>query len=237
MSKSILQHLYYSDKNLTLSDYEQSRRMFIFEGATAVSIFSLTTGAYLAGFGKYLGASDSVNGIIGALPVLTCVIQMFSSMVFEKLPHRKFLISILCFVFRFLLGLMFFIPLMKLGKTANITLVILIYGLAYSISAIISPPVSNWLVNLTPINIRGNYLARKDAISLTFSTIITICLGKILDVFRNNNNEKIGFLIVGLSVIVLAVANFVSLSKVKEPENLINNEKIDLKMSLVTFTK
>ena len=233
MSKSILQHLYYSDKNLTLSDYEQSRRMFIFEGATAVSIFSLTTGAYLAGFGKYLGASDSVNGIIGALPVLTCVIQMFSSMVFEKLPHRKFLICISCFLFRFLLGLMFFIPLMNLGKTANITLVILIYGLAYSISAIISPPAANWLVNLTPINIRGKYLARKDAISLAFSTIITICLGKILDILRNNNNEKIGFLVVGISVIVLAVANFVSLSKVKEQKNLINSGKIDLKLSLV----
>ena len=173
MSKNIIKRLYYSDKKLTPRDYEQSRRMFIFEGATGISVFSLTTGAYLAGFGKYLGASDSVNGIIGALPVLTCVIQMFSSMVFEKLPHRKFLISTLCFLFRFLLGLMFFIPLMGLGKTTNITLVILIYGLAYSISAIISPPVSNWLVNLTPINIRGKYLARKDAISLTFSTIIT----------------------------------------------------------------
>ena len=156
MTKNIIQRLYYSDKKLAQLDYEQSRRMFIFEGSTGISILSLTTGAFLAGFARYLGASDSVSGIIGALPVLTCVIQMFSSLLFEKLPHRKFLISTFCFIFRFLLGLMFFIPLMRLGKTANITLVILIYGLAYSISAIVSPPTSNWLVNLTPINIRGS---------------------------------------------------------------------------------
>lgn len=232
INKGIIKDLYYSDKKLTSRDYEQSRKMFLFEGMAGVSIYSLTTGAFLAGIGKYLGASDSINGIIGALPVLTCIIQIFSSMIFEKLPHRKFLIALLSFTFRFLLGLMFFIPSMKFGKNVNLIILIFIYGIAYSISAFLTPAASNLLVSLTPDNIRGKYLANKDAVSLTFSTIITIVLGKVLDVFRNKGNENIGFFIIGLFVIALAIMNFVALTKVKEPKIVESTEKIDLKRTL-----
>ena len=96
-SKSLFNRVYFNEEPLKYSDYEKSRNIFLFEGCAASGIFSLSTGAFLAGFASYLGIDNQLNGIIASLPVFTCVIQIFSPIVFEKIQRRKLLVSILCF--------------------------------------------------------------------------------------------------------------------------------------------
>ncbi|MCM8711479.1 MFS transporter [Clostridium sp. SYSU_GA19001] len=223
--KQLLHKAYFNSSILNRRDYERGRKLFIFEGSTGMGVFFLTTGAFLSGLANYMGASDEFNGIIGAIPVFAGVAQMFSSLVFEKLHRRKFLISLLCLIFRLLLGIMFFIPLFTSNTALRLALLAVIYGLAYSLSAFITPALSNWLIDLTPVNIRGNYLARKDAFSLAFITVITFVLGKMLDIFKQNNNEISGFVILGLIIIFLGVSNFGFLTYIKEPViEKINND-------------
>lgn len=234
--KGLIKKNYFSNSPLTREDYEFSRKMFIYEGSAAVGIFSLTSGAFLAGFAKYLGATDEFNGLIGSIPSLAGVFQILSSLLFEKMKHRKFLIAILCFIFRMLLGIMIFVPIFVQNTTIRLVLLATIYGIAYSIAAFITPPASSWIVDLTPENIRGRYFARKDAVSLGFLTILTLALGKIMDMFRKSNNEYGGFIILALVVIVLTVMNFYFLSVVKEPtdhrKSTIFNLKTVIQMSL-----
>lgn len=100
------------DKNsLTESDYEESRNYFIYEGCMAAGILSLTSGAFLTGYAKYIGISDVFNGIISAISAATGLIQLFSSMIFQKLENRKFLVVLSSFIFRLLLSIMFLMPL------------------------------------------------------------------------------------------------------------------------------
>ena len=62
-------------------EYERSRFYAIIESISARIIFGFTTGAFLAGFLKYIGAEDKLCGQISALTVLAGVIQFFSPFV------------------------------------------------------------------------------------------------------------------------------------------------------------
>lgn len=75
---------YPSEKEL-----EKNRLLVIIEGASAKIIFNLTTGAFLVGLLKYMGASDKVCGYILAIPVLAAIIQVISPIVLEGLVYRK----------------------------------------------------------------------------------------------------------------------------------------------------
>jgi Na+/melibiose symporter-like transporter len=176
-----------------------------------------------------MGASDEFNGIIGAIPVFAGVVQIFSGLVFERLESRKFLVSILCLSFRILLGLMYFIPFIFKGTNTRLLMLAGTYGIAYLFASFITPPANNWLVSLTPDNIRGKYLAKKDAYSLGFLTIITLIVGKVLDIFRKVDNEKIGFVFMGFIVMAMALSNFYFLSSIREPKVEVSGNSLKLK--------
>ena len=210
------------------NEYQISRRNFIFESAAAVGVFSLTTGAFLTGYLKNIGFSDELTGLMGAIPVLTGIIQIFSFRVFEPLEKRKPLIAVLSLIFRVLLGFMFFIPLLIQSPIYKIALVIIIYFIAYSIAAFIGPPTSEWIVDVTPMDMRGSYFAKRDACALGFLTVLTLIFGKILDVYKNTNNSYGGFIVVGIAVIIMAAVDFYYLLSITEPKR--NKEKITMSM-------
>ncbi|MDP4090306.1 MAG: MFS transporter [Bacillota bacterium] len=229
--RDIYSRIFVTDKHLTNRDYERGRMFFLFEGSAAGGVFALTSGAFLAGFAKYMGASDEFNGIIGAIPALAGIIQMFSSLVFEKIIYRKFLVAISCLMYRVLLGLMLFIPMLVKDNGIRVLLLAVIYFLAYSIASFITPPASMWIADLSPDSIRGRYLAKKDAISLAFVTIVTLIMGWVMDYFKGINNEYGGFVLLGVIVIIMAFSNFIFLSSIHEP--VINRKTFDIKLKEV----
>jgi MFS family permease len=234
---SLINELYFNDKKLHKRDYEKSRKYFLFEGSSAVGIFSLTSGAFLAGFARYLGATDEFNGIIGAIPTMAGIVQILSSLVFEKLKYRKFLISILCLAYRLLLGFMIFIPVFIQDTTARLVVLAVTYFIAYCLAAFITPAASGWMVDLTPEHMRGSYFAIKDAVSLAFVTILTLVMGKVLDVYRKSNNEYGGFIVLAVVVMILSVINFYFLSIVREPIVNRKTTKISLKNVVIMAIK
>lgn len=230
--KDIISKIYFNQRQLTEKDYRASRNLSIFEGGSARAVFTLTSGAFLAGFIKYLGAGDQFNGIIGAIPVLAGIIQIFSPMVFEKIERRKFLISILCFVHRFMLGLMVFVPLIIKDTKVCLGTIAVMYFVSYLMVSFITPAASNWISDLTPNNIRGKYFGLRESYILAFVTVLTLVMGKIMDIFKQHQNEYTGFLIVFITVIVFSIVNFFLLSAMKEPPVKTANISLDIRSIL-----
>ncbi|MCX8132290.1 MAG: MFS transporter [Clostridia bacterium] len=235
--KGLFSSIYFSHSPLTKADYHRSRTLFIFENVTATGIFTLTSGAFLAGYAEYLGANDQFNGIIAAVPALSGVIQVISPMIFEKLARRKFLISLFCIIFRLLLGTMVFIPLLVESKLMRLSLLFGMYLAAYLMVSFISPAASNWLINLTPESMRGRYFGRKDSYVLALTTVISLFMGKILDIYKNNGDTYTGFILVFVFVIILAVTNFTIISSIKEPAVSVNRVPLNIKSVLTVPLK
>lgn len=230
---STVKKTFYDNGNLTKTDYEKGRMKFIYEGSTSMVMFALAGGAFLAGFANFLGADDGFNGVLGAIPALAGSIQIFSSIFFEKLEHKKPLISLFAVVGRLLIGVMFLIPLAIINKTISLYTLMIIYILAQVFMSFVGPSMSGWLVDLTPEKMRGKYLAKKDAVSLAFVTVASLLFGKVLDVFKTNKSENIGFIIIGLVLIILAFLEMYFLSEIREP--LIHKKNIDLKLKNTIF--
>ncbi len=215
--KQLVSRTYFCEGPLKAADYARGRNLFIAEGCCANGIVTLTTGAFLSGYAGYLGADDSVNGIIGSIPVLLCTLQMFSSIILENISRRKFLIAAFALIHRLLLSSIFFIPLFVKETAGRLAAVIAIYAVAHCFGAFIGTGTGNWLLSLVPDSIRGNYLGKKDAFAFGFTTILSLIMGRILDWFRAGHQDLLGYYIVGLVVLSVAFTDFWCLSSIKEP--------------------
>ncbi len=231
---SVFKSIFFSNQPLTGRNYKKSRTFSIFEGGSARTIFNLTSGAFLAGFASYLGAGDSFNGIIGAIPVLAGIIQMISPIVFEKMEKRKLTVSLLCLLHRVLLGLMVFIPFLAKGQTTRLVLVAAVYFISYLAVSFINPAASGWLIDLVPDSIRGRYFGIRESYVLGAATVFTLIMGRVLDIYKGNGNEYGGFIVMFSFVLVLAVGNFVIWLLIKEPPVKRNKSQLSLR-SVITI--
>jgi Na+/melibiose symporter-like transporter len=213
----------------TEKDFEHSRRMSIFEGCTARTIFNFTSGAFLAGYANFLGADDSFNGLIGAIPVLAGVMSLLSPLYFEKKDRRKPLVVLLNFLHRFILGLMVLIPLIASGKSERLALVTVFYLVAYMAISFSNPAASAILIDLTPENIRGRYFSKKESYFLAVGTLFTLVLGPVMDSYKAGGNEYGGFVIMFVIVLLLSFANGYFWLRIKEPDRVKSKTTFKLK--------
>jgi MFS family permease len=230
--KNVIKNVYFNDAPLTEKDYKVSRNLYIAEGTAARLIFNFTSGAFLAGFASYLGANDQFNGIIGAVPAIAGTIQIFSPMVSEKLEKQKLLVAVFCLLHRLLLGLMVFIPLLVQDTASRLALIVVFYFVSYTLGSFVSPAASGWIIDLTPEPIRGKYFGMRDFLILPVVTVLTIVLGRVMDIYKLKGSEYSGFLWVFGLVLVLALINFLLLSSIKEPPVKKSDVSLDIKSIL-----
>lgn len=216
--REILRSIYFNPSPVDVEEQRKGRKLFVYEGVSARTVFVLTSGAYLAGFASFLGADDSFNGMIGAVPALAGIIQIFSPMVLEKMGRRKLLVAVLSLLHRLLLGGMVFIPLMIRDTRGSLYTLWGMYLFSHICVSFITPAANNWIVSLTDPRDRGRYFGMRDSMLFAVSTVFNLIMGRVLDIFKNNNEEYTGFVLVFSLALVFAVVNFFLLSSIKEPQ-------------------
>ena len=213
-----MKQAFYRSDIFAEDDNARSRAMSIFEGCTARTVFNLTSGAFLAGYANFLGANDAFNGIIGAIPVLAGVIQLFSPMYFERCEKRKPQAAILNFLHRFILGLMVFIPLVAVEKSLRLLLLSVVYFVAYLAVSFANPAASGILIDLTPEKIRGKYFGKRESYLIGFGMAVALILGRVMDAFKASGNVYGGFVANFSVILFFSFANLFFWSRIKEPQ-------------------
>ncbi len=229
MRLSEIRKVYYNNGILTDAQMKSSRNISIYEGCTARSILTLTSGAFLVGFAHYLGASNQIAGIVAAIPVLAGIITAFSPILFERLTNRKLVTCLFCFIGRLLLGLMIVLPFIKVTPTAKVIMLIAMFLTANLFLAFTMPAAQTWILGITPDTIRGSYCGRRESIVLGTVTVVSLVVGQVLDFFDKSGHPLAGFSILFTLVIVMAVINFILFSSMSEPCNILSNSKISVK--------
>lgn len=217
------------NRTVTDDNLELSRRRFVLEGCLANAIFTLTSGAFLVGYASYLGANEQFNGIIVALPLLANIIQMFSPLVLEKLPRRRPLIVALCLFYRTLLCLMMFIPFVTDSKPARLLILGSMYFLAYCASGFLTPASASWIISLVPEKLRGRYFGLRDMCILASAAVVSLVMGRILDLFKLHNQDYLGFVVVFSVALIITLFNVLTLKRIKEPEVKPYDQTLDIK--------
>ncbi|HEX2924768.1 MAG TPA: MFS transporter [Ruminiclostridium sp.] len=221
--------IYFNKESLSDADMSMSRNVSIFEGCTARSILTLTSGAFLVGFAKYLGASNEKSGIIAAIPVLAGMVTVFSPIVLERLESRKLITVMLCFIGRLMMGLMVLIPFVSSSPTVRIQLLIWVFFTANIILSCTVPYALAWILNITPERIRGAYFGKRESTVLGAVTVVTLLMGQVLDKFEQLGHQFTGFVVLYIFVIAASLVNMVLFSHIKEPTNPVSNSRVSLK--------
>jgi len=212
-------------------DLEKNRLLCITEGASARAIYNLTTGAFLVGFLKAMGADDTVCGYIVPIPVLASAIQFLSPITLESLEYRKGIIIAGSLTHRLLLSVLIVIPFLPLDASLKLWLTAGIFLLSNFALSFITPAVSNMYVSFVPQSMRGKYFGKRESYLLMTATVFSLILGKVLDIFEEKGSEMTGYVVLYASVFLLTIVNVVSLAGMKEVP--LNHSKDRMRISEV----
>lgn len=212
----------------TEKEMETNRLLGIFEGSSARIIQNLTTGAFLVGLLKYIGASDAVCGYIIALPVLAAVIQFLSPIILESLPRRLKIIRLGSAVHRLMLSSLVFITFLPFKSSVKLWIAGIIFLISNLILSFVNPAVSTMYVSFVPQSIRGRYFGMRESYLLAVASVVTLILGKVLDDFTYSGNEGLGHMVVYGTVFIFTVVNYLSYRFMKEVPIVHSKERLKI---------
>lgn len=213
-----LNSVYFQNGELSQKQFKESQRILILSGTSANILYALTTGSFLAGFLSYLGASNEFCAIMGAIPQFGCILQMFSPYIFERLHHRKLLICICCFIFRFSLGTVIFVPFLIKGTSERLIAIAVIETVGFLVAGFVTPGWNAWSLSVAPTKNRGRYLALKDIISMLVVALVSLGIGRLLDHYQSKGNVLQGFSIMFAVALGLSVLDFFLTTSLNEPK-------------------
>ncbi|HPF88325.1 MAG TPA: MFS transporter [Candidatus Limiplasma sp.] len=146
--------------------------------------FVVTTGAVWSGFQReVLGANDFQLGLISAIPVSTCVLQVFISYYMEKKRNRRFLFLFLGIIGRSFWILIALVPYLfpNFPVDLRIWLVIVFVVIISSGNSGVNLAFGSLMGDLVPINIRGSFFSVRQMISLTSGVITGLIMSAMID--------------------------------------------------------
>ena len=165
-------------------------------------------GVIVSGILKYLGASDSINGIISGIPVSAGILLVFMPFVFRNITHVKRTVTIFAVIHRLLFSLMLSVPLVIQNNAIRMYVFVAIYAMGYMIGTFIGPSASNWLISLVPARIRGRYLGIREGTMIASMTVVSVVIGVVVDHMKEMGNEALGYGICTVVIFAFTVANF-----------------------------
>lgn len=202
---------------LSVKDYEKSRLMAVIEGVSARIIFGFTTGAFLTGYLKHIGADDKLCGQIAAIPVLAGIIQFFSPLLLEKLSRRKPLVTCFNALHRIMLVLLVVIPLLPVPVNSRLVMVGALYFVSHLMVNMVAPATVTLVISLVPQGMRGRYFGNREIFLIFISSVLNIVMGRVLDIFELQNKPYQGYIVMYGVALLAMLLNLFSYLKMKEP--------------------
>jgi MFS family permease len=196
----------------------------IWEGGLATVFITLTGGAFLTGLALYLGANDFEIGLLAAIPFILQILQLPSAYLIELTGRRKTITVWGSVLGRQICWLV--LPLIFLSGNWRLAALILVVTIA---SAAIMPATvgwMSWMADLVPERIRGRYFGSRNIAVAISATTTSLLGGYVLDHFRAQGQESIGFSIIVGGGCLFALAAVILLSRV--PDRKVIKEKMQI---------
>jgi len=168
-----------------LRDHPQKRGMLasVIEACCFNIWFTAVSGSFLTGFAIYLGAGGFTLGVLAGLPAFSTMLQVFCAPFLVGLVRRRRFLAIGCAVQRFTTALSGLIALVLMPSPVALSVFV---GLQLFAWAAVAPPVVVWngyMSDLVPIEMRGQYFARRSAWAGGVAMVAVMLYGWLLERF------------------------------------------------------
>lgn len=215
--------------------FNRNQRLFVIQGVISACVNTLITGVFMTGFILWLGVSEASVGIIITIPMLSSVLQIFFINIWSYTRDHKRLVILLILGSRLLIAAIVLLPLI-LPRNATIPLlfikansrfivVALVLLVSYIFGALSALKLNLWIINTVERSFRGTFFSTRDRITIIITTILAFGVSKMLDIFKNNNFEYLGFVLIFSCTVILAFMDFIVMSKINYPQANEKEEK------------
>ncbi len=204
----------------TISEDELKKGLsyIIKDGLATQAMVTLTSGIFLVAFGLELGASNTVIGLLAAIPPIAELIQMPAISVVERVRNRRLICIGASIIARLFWVVIALIPFL-FGPTAAVPVLILSLVLYGCISAISHCSWNSWMRDLVPQEILGSFFSRRMSLSLIVGIVLSLAASFIIDFIERNPAYPPGtaYSVIFLGGFVAGLMGIWYMSKIPEP--------------------
>lgn len=186
---------------------DEVRRPLTWDGVCSRLMDTFTGGAFLAGLGVHLGASNLVLGVLASLPVLAQVVQLPALAALLSVQDRRRTVIALCAVARSLLGVVAVLLLVAPGALGPWVLTGLLA--VNALLAVTATAAWNWWMrDLLPAEELGAFFGHRMRRNTLAALLAMLAAGALLDALSRRGHPDEGYaLLFGLG----ALAGFAGL--------------------------
>lgn len=197
------------------SEYKRSRTAYMMQCAFEYFVAIVVGGSFLTKLLGYVGFSDGAIGIISSLISLTCVFQLLSMLVVQKISNTKKYSMTLQAVGRLLFMSLYLIPFLPFAKEYRGALIVAGIVLAYLCYYLATSVTFKWGNSFVDPRKRAEFSAVKEMISLILGMVVTLVVGYVMDVFEASNNLEDGFIFCAAAILIFAICDLTCLLLIK----------------------
>lgn len=205
---SRVKHMLFPPKPPHIQQHVNSRMSFALGEASWTAVDQMTAGTNIAAVMLFLGFQDGFIGIIISVGALACIVQVLTLPLHSRYKSHRTMVTITTSV-RFVMPVLFLIPLFPIDASVKMVLFILVYVLAKLLISIGGPASSEWIAQLTPMSIRGRYFGAKDATCVVIQAAALLLSGLIMDKYRDTA-PLVAFQWIALAIFVMCVLGLVA---------------------------
>lgn len=154
----------------------------LWDGLATQVMVTLTAGIFLVAFALELGASNTVIGLLAAIPPLAELFQIPAIYIVEKVRNRRFLV-----VLNSLLARCFWVPIAAIPFVCppDLAIPVLIASMCLyaTFSAISHCGWNSWMRDLIPQDRLGEFFSRRMKLSTICAIMLSLCAAAFIDVW------------------------------------------------------
>ncbi len=205
-------------ETLSEDDISKGLSYIIKDGLATQAMVTLTSGIFLVAFGLQLGASNTVIGLLAAIPPLAELIQMPAISVVENVRNRRLICvgaSIVARIFWIVIALIPFL----FGPAAAVPVLIVSLVLYGCVSAISHCSWNSWMRDLVPEEILGSFFSRRMSLSLALGIVLSLGASALIDFIQRNPAYPPGtaYSVIFLGGFVAGLMGIWYMTKIPEP--------------------
>jgi MFS family permease len=172
-------------EHLTGEEVKKGLSVVLRDGLATQAMVTLTGGIFLVAFALSLGASNTVIGLLAAIPPLAELIQMPAISLVERVRNRRLICISASVIARLSWIVVALIPFL-FGPVAGIAVLIaslIFYG---SVSAVSHCSWSSWMRDLVPPQILGTFFSKRMALAMALGSVLSLGASIFIDYWQTH---------------------------------------------------
>jgi MFS family permease len=210
-------------------------RHLIWDGAWSNTMVALNSGVVLAAFALYLGAPNSVIGLLAALPFLTQPLQLLAVVLIERLRARKLITVASLLPGRFSILAMAFLPFLA-DRALALAVMVSVEAAHCVVNTIGTCSWNAWIRDLVPEERMGRFFARRTLAATAVTLVASLAAGVALDWAGRPAGPGQGMAFMGLYLFAFAAgcASIWHIAHAPEPRMARAEHRVDFIRLMIT---